>query len=538
MRILHCAVPFILMLPSTALAWPQAYEWQGMQWGGTNVVDGGGDAGPSLDLVGDPSRPAVAWSADDRVIYLRMRLGAVPAPGPGLSENAWGWLVDSDGDDVIDHALVIVGSTGMSAIYAPDVVNGIDGNWTQRVPLGGLASNVVRILEVGDGTAWLDVKILRSTARQQLGIDTTTEARWVAVTAADPALSAWTDVSSCDNGMDSCSAVADVIADPIIIDRDEDGLTDPLEATWFSDPEDPDTDDDGLWDGEDPGVLVCDTDRDGLPDGLEMGVDVAPLGTDVDAGCFVIDQDPSTVTDPTDSDSDDGGLSDGAEDLNGDGAIGPFESNPADDSDDADNDGDGIPDIVEGRGDSDEDGRPDFLDEDSDNDGLLDAVETAADPDGDGIPAFRDLDSDNDEIPDAEDGVADRDRDGVPAFLDLDSDGDKIPDIVEGTDDFDNDDAPNHIDRDSDDDGRGDEIEGQLDADCDGRPDYLDPISDDGFCDPDLPVAEVDTEPWDDRTEPVTPPAEGLFEEGGCSHAPPGAPLWLLLPLLLVRRRI
>lgn len=70
-----------------------------------------------------------------------------------------------------------------------------------------------------------------------------------------------------------------------------------------------------------------------------------------------------------------------------------------------DEDGDGIPDEIEGGDeiDTDGDGIPDYLDTDSDNDGIPDGVESSADTDGDGIPNFRDLDSDGDGVQDGQD---------------------------------------------------------------------------------------------------------------------------------------
>ncbi|GIK38103.1 MAG: hypothetical protein BroJett011_19360 [Chloroflexota bacterium] len=83
-----------------------------------------------------------------------------------------------------------------------------------------------------------------------------------------------------------------------------------------------------------------------------------------------------------------------------------------------DSDGDGIPDIEEGTGDSDHDGTPDYLDHDSDGDSIPDIVEGTADPDGDGVPNYLDHDSDGDGIPDAVEGTDDSDGDGVPDYLD------------------------------------------------------------------------------------------------------------------------
>ncbi|MFN3763621.1 MAG: thrombospondin type 3 repeat-containing protein, partial [Anaerolineae bacterium] len=111
-----------------------------------------------------------------------------------------------------------------------------------------------------------------------------------------------------------------------------------------------------------------------------------------------------------------------------------------------DADRDTIPDVVEGEGDTDHDGLPDYLDTDSDNDGIPDSVEGAGDTDGDGIPDSQDPDSDGDGIPDwmeagctSPPGIGetcpypdrDTDGDGIPDYLDPDSDGDGIPDWME-----------------------------------------------------------------------------------------------------------
>ncbi|MBI3089620.1 MAG: thrombospondin type 3 repeat-containing protein [Candidatus Tectomicrobia bacterium] len=74
-----------------------------------------------------------------------------------------------------------------------------------------------------------------------------------------------------------------------------------------------------------------------------------------------------------------------------------------------DDDGDGIPNLIEGSGDTDGDGVPNFLDPDADGDGIPDsqAAGTAAasllDTDGDGVPDFLDQDDDGDGIPDVDD---------------------------------------------------------------------------------------------------------------------------------------
>ena len=69
--------------------------------------------------------------------------------------------------------------------------------------------------------------------------------------------------------------------------------------------------------------------------------------------------------------------------------------------------------------------------EDWDQDGLSDDVEGMGDTDNDGTPDYQDDDSDNDGIPDADDGTYDFDDDGIPNFQDPDS-GAPVPGDVNG----------------------------------------------------------------------------------------------------------
>ena len=184
-------------------------------------------------------------------------------------------------------------------------------------------------------------------------------------------------------------------------DADGDGMSDDDEAAAGSDPADADSDDDGLMDGLDcgadldgdgrSGVLDCDADGDGLPDGLERGLTLADVGPDTDltarcstlnATCgrldqlaFVADSDPLTRTNPLDRDSDDGGESDGCEDVDVDGRRDPpvapparSESHPNDGGDD-DADLDGLTRAAEALIGTDP------MDADSDDDGVADGDE-------------------------------------------------------------------------------------------------------------------------------------------------------------------
>jgi hypothetical protein len=146
-----------------------------------------------------------------------------------------------------------------------------------------------------------------------------------------------------------------------VLDSDGDGLPDYLEIDTGTDPNDADTDDDGLEGGPlhsedlnangivDPGETdprLPDTDGDGLLDGLEKGLtDPQTPDTDITAGFFTADADPASLTDPTRADTDGDGLGDGEEDANHNGAFEPElgETDP----NLGDTDGDGVDDSMD-----------------------------------------------------------------------------------------------------------------------------------------------------------------------------------------------
>ncbi len=243
----------------------------------------------------------------------------------------------------------------------------------------------------------------------------------------------------------------DGAGDLVDLDNDNDGLTDQEEIDGSlnggipTDPFDPDSDADGIQDGTELG-LTC-------PGGggvVEIPCDdpSRPL-TSTDPAValhFRPDADPQTVTDPLDDDSDDDGLADGSEDLDGDGSVVAGETDPSLPDTDADGLFDGTEagvvtpladtDIPAGHFVADADAgatKTDPADPDTDGDGLEDGIEDA-NRDGAVLPGGEtnpnDPDTDRDGL---EDGVEDADHDGMvdagePDPLDQDSDDDGLPD--------------------------------------------------------------------------------------------------------------
>ncbi len=359
-----------------------------------------------------------------------------------------------------------------------------------------------------------------------------------------------------DADNDTCDDCTNTGADRSGGDTDNDG--DDNDGDGACDDGDPDDDNDGVCDGADPVANVCvggpdtapldpneclDSDDDGCDDCSSGSFDPGNDGPDSngDGICEGDDGDGDGVGDDLDLDDDNDGIPD---DLENDAGIDP----------DADNDNDGIPNHLDAddRG----DGTAAMCD-DADTDGECDALDPLFDEDGDGQPNHRDLDADGDLIYDSDesghggtdadgdgrlDGAAgangipdevettpdsgevadpvDTDGDGARDFLDLDSDGDNISDAHEaddgdaGTDpvDTDNDGTPDFRDPDSDGDnisdsdeaGDDDPATAPVDTDNDGTPDFQDRDSDSDDID-DIDEAGDD----DTGTDPVDTDNDG-----------------------------
>jgi outer membrane protein OmpA-like peptidoglycan-associated protein len=375
-----------------------------------------------------------------------------------------------------------------------------------------------------------------------------------------------------DNFLDQFAAADTAISTPFVVavysstgDADNDGLTSGRECMIGANPNDEDSDGDGVLDGEEAtmasapntdndgpiDILDPDSDNDGVGDGQDDARldpnacrdmdsdacdDCSMTGANNSGGATSgdgIDTDGDGLCNTGDGDDDGDGVpdamddapldpmkcrdtdGDGCDDCSMTGANGSG-GNAATDGVDTDDDGlcnDGAgSDSADGDPDDDDDGVPDGDDlapedptkcRDVDQDGCDDCSVTGADRSG-GDPSNDGPDPDHDGMctPGSAAPGDDTDGDGVPNSEDLDADNDGIPNTDEGLDDLDGDGVPNWLDLDSDGDGVSDIVEaggGELDANGDGRVDQLedtnprngwhDPLEKDGGA---LPLPDTD----------------------------------------------
>lgn len=518
-----------LAAAATAAPFPDDAAWVPLTAGGAPVSEPIDDRADDADAALELSSGG-AWFADADLLYLRVEVAA----DPGDVDGTWGFLVDIDADPATFEFTLAASGAPLSVVVSENI-GAVAGVWA---PVDVLEPGVpVGAAEATDTAVELQIPL--ADLARLTGVTVTTPMRLVAFSSRYWPFGV-ADAGGCDgNGPilagGPCGDLAPlaIAIDDVTVDADNDGLSAPLEAVQGTSPVDADTDDDAVMDGDEAydadndgtsDAIECDTDGDGLSDGTELGRTVGTAHTK--PGCFVPDADPVTTTDPARADTDGGGLADGVEDPDHDGAVDPWDGDPNDPGDDADADGDGVPDTfddlfgagadtdsdgdglldqVEGIGDRDGDGTPDFADIDADGDGFDDAIEGAYDTDGDGRPDFQDTDADNDGVGDAAEGDGDFDQDGTLDRLDTDSDNDGTSDASEGPPGTDTD-ADGIIDRyddDSDGDGILDQYEGPdgVDTDGDGVPDIRDLDSDnDGWIDAieaDLDEDDEDGEPGD-----------------------------------------
>jgi uncharacterized repeat protein (TIGR01451 family)/MYXO-CTERM domain-containing protein len=487
----------------------------------------GPNKGKLSDAAGDD---AGEYDAATRTITVRIGTGATASAGGTLAINEAAQLkfrvkIDADTRGLISNQGIVVaaGKKGAASENTPT-----DGDGVQ--PGSQPTDITVNVCDVDTDckppTPFCDIS-----SEPQICVACVTS-----IDCMDPAApdcSTKTHTCECALGAGKCKT-----------DTDGDGISDDGEGVIGTDPNDFDTDDDGTGDGAEFAPEIdsdgdgvdnahdADSDNDGVFDGTEQGFACDNPATDLTLGRCRPDADKAkTKTNPVKSDSDRGGVNDGAEDYNLNGAVDPTETAPSWDNskDDKphDSDDDGLSDELEKflrsdpmDGDSDDDGVPDgkeanpsedtdldkllnVLDVDSDDDALLDGTELGFDCSAKGTavaknhchadadsgktktsPLLRDTDhggvrdgSEDSDINGRVDGTETDPTAGKGAddgkVKDTDSDG--LGDDTERTAGSD----PN--DSDSDDDGLpdGEEPNPLDDHDGDGKRNVLDPDADD-----------------------------------------------------------
>ncbi len=335
--------------------------------------------------------------------------------------------------------VIVVGGEINTSSFAYDVVEAFDvnsGNWRSlhAMNLGRHSGGGVRVgnqlhmlvgsLKTGGGpeTATHETLALDTGSNSDFDADGLSNDLETGVYGTNP-----NDPDSDDDGLED-GAEINSGTDPLNSDSDGDGLGDGDEVNVHAtNPLAVDTDGDELDDGAEinsanTNPLVRDSDGDGLDDGQEVQLQTDPLAVDSDTdGLQDGDEVQQYLTDPLLADSDSDGLTDGDE-------ISLYNSNPTL----ADSDGDTLLDGEEavqyhthpGRADTDFDGLNDAVElqqyftdpllPDTDNDGLSDSIEVARE---DTDP--RKADSDDDGLNDGDELSAGTD----PADPDSDGDG-------------------------------------------------------------------------------------------------------------------
>jgi len=437
------AAAIALAMPalSSAAAWPDDADWVDvLQDDGRPVADSPRDGTRALDgvdCVGDLTgsadggpRAALRWTADADTLFFRMMLDTNPEDPIDITVGTWGLLFDlpadgagwdyafkasrfEEGDEFLNVKLVenSLVDSGVDDWLDPHELPPLDDTLDSTV--------VIRIVEAeaaptpfsNDADFYIDFQVDRDRLDTTFGLAADSAFRLAGATGdADVVREQAFNADLCGAALGE--TLAEALSAELTIDGDLDGLTDPQEELLGTDPDDEDTDGDGLSDydelhthGTDP--VEADTDNDGLDDGEELDLGTVPTDADSDDDGVHDGAEVDYGTSPLDADSDDDGLSDEDEYL----------CNPDPASDPNDRDGDGRRDEEEGVGDFDQDGKPSWCDDDDDGDGLPTREEPGCGSDPDVA------DTDGDGILDGDESCTD------------DSDGDGIVDILDPTDD-------------------------------------------------------------------------------------------------------
>jgi uncharacterized protein (TIGR03382 family) len=268
--VLSWVVAVLAGIPAVAAEVPADAAFTAVACMGTGSADALRDveAVPAADVVGTPDAPAVMHAVGGGFLFLRMRVAAPPARP---LQGAWGFALDTDGDNASHELLLVLDATTSPArvVLRRNSVREVPG--TLRDP----AEEEVASYRAQDAS-WLTVASSGLDGRpdafvtvavpladlRAAGLGGTWVGVWAGTSAGGDALDL--DVA-CHDGTSPMPRLSALPVGRVLLesgDTDGDGLSDQEEQAGGY----PDTDGDGTPDYRDP-----DDDGDGIPTAVEAG---------------------------------------------------------------------------------------------------------------------------------------------------------------------------------------------------------------------------------------------------------------------------
>ena len=278
-------------LPTTALAWPASTDWEPLTMGGSAMTDPELDAyqlsgiviEDCWDIVGDSSAPAASWYVDESYLYLRMLLSADPLWCLAFYGGQWGFLLETDGDtSTFEHMIVSTDDSTDPHLYAnTDGGTGLREEAEDLIATASSAKTAQFGLETStSGIGDLDdyALLLAWSTPDLFDRGVLDPAGAFQLTAATSKSSGGAGELDHDGAGASSSgpvgSLASHLSDAVYIDEDSDDLYYFAELDAGTDPSDADTDNDGLEDGAELATYGSDPlDDDSDDDGLLDGID-------------------------------------------------------------------------------------------------------------------------------------------------------------------------------------------------------------------------------------------------------------------------
>lgn len=220
--------------------------------GGGPMTDGHRDQSGALrerDIVGDTLAPAGHRAADDKFLYIRMRLDDDPAPGGVLRPFAWGFELDTNATRSTYEVLIIVsGATKNVAVYknttttVPDDPNDpADEPPVATFPFATHGRTVVAPSRYGgDNDYFLELAVPWATL-EPLGLTRTAPLTvWAATSSNGTSLNG---DFACHDGASGAPKLSTIAAPPTtldpVVDTDGDGWSNAVEVSSGTNPNDP-----------------------------------------------------------------------------------------------------------------------------------------------------------------------------------------------------------------------------------------------------------------------------------------------------------